>query len=237
MQHRFSRTEKIIGNKGLELLARSKVAVFGLGGVGSYTVEALARSGVGSFLLVDPDVVDITNINRQLHALSNTVGYAKVTLLADRIKEINPEAEVEVRQERLTRFNSGDLLHASLSYVIDAIDDIDNKVHLLKSCVEKNIPVVSAMGTGNKLDPTALKVMDISKTSVCPLARKVRRELKRENIHTGIIVVCSSEPPIKNKPQDAIEGSNAPGSIAFVPPVAGMILAGVVTNNVISNMP
>jgi tRNA A37 threonylcarbamoyladenosine dehydratase len=234
--HRFSRTEKIIGSQGLEILARSKVAIFGLGGVGSFAAEALARSGIGHFLLVDPDVVDISNINRQLHALSDTVGQSKVSLMADRFKKINPSVKVDARRERFTNLNSHILLTGDLSYVVDAIDDVNNKVHLLKSCYERNIPVVSAMGTGNKLNPTAFKVMDISETSICPLARKVRRELRKNNIYSGITVVCSGEKPFRPRVQDTPENSTAPGSIAFVPPVAGMILASVVANKLIENI-
>jgi len=231
--HCFSRTEKIIGSGALELLARSKVAVFGLGGVGSFAAEALARSGVGNFVLVDPDTVDITNINRQLHATTSTVGRPKVKLMTQRILDINPEVNIEARWERFNRNNSDSFLGGDLTYVVDAIDDVDNKVHLLKECVQKDIPVVSAMGTGNKLDPTAFRVDDISKTSVCPLARTVRRELRRENIHSGITVVYSTEKPIKPDRDQAGENKNAPGSIAFVPPVAGMILAGLVVKDII----
>jgi tRNA A37 threonylcarbamoyladenosine dehydratase len=234
--HRFSRTEKIIGSRALEILARSKVAIFGLGGVGSFAAEALARSGIGRFLLVDPDVVDISNINRQLHALSDTIGQPKVSLMAERFKQINPAVKVDARRERFTNLNSHILLTGDLSYVVDAIDDVDNKVHLLKSCYERNIPVVSAMGTGNKLNPAAFKVMDISETSICPLARKVRWELRKNNIYSGITVVCSGEKPCRPRVQDTPENSTAPGSIAFVPPVAGMILASVVANKLIENI-
>lgn len=231
MAHRFSRTEKILGAKALKLLSFARVAIFGLGGVGSFTAEALARSGVGNFLLVDPDTVDITNINRQIHALTGTIGQSKVKLMAQRVLEINPGAKVEARWERFSPHNSDSLLGADLWYVVDAIDDVDNKVHLLKECVKKEIPVVSAMGTGNKLDPAAFKVDDISKTAVCPLARTVRRKLRRENIHSGITVVYSTEKPVKLHGQD--RNDNTPGSVAFVPPVAGMILAGLVVKNIL----
>lgn len=236
MVHRYSRTEKIIGQEGIKLLARSRIAVFGLGGVGSFAVEALARSGVGSFLLVDHDIVDITNINRQLHALTSTIGQSKCKLLASRIKDINPEAIVDTRFEKFDSSNAEELLTGDLSFVVDAIDDVNNKVLLLTKCIRKNIPVVSAMGTGNKLDPTAFQVRDISETSICPLARKVRRELRRNQIYSGITVVYSPETPVKAiETEDANIGSRiSPGSISFVPPVAGMILAGLVVKGLLA---
>lgn len=231
MSHRFARSEILLGARAMELLAQSRLVIFGLGGVGSYAAEALARSGVGSFILVDPDTVDITNINRQIHALSQTVGQAKVYLMAQRMREINPEVNVESRCERLNRHNSGVLLEPGLTYVVDAIDDVDSKVHLLKECVERGIPVISAMGAGNKLDPTLFRVDDISKTKACPLARVIRRQLRKENIYSGVQVVYSTESPVPvQKKRDQYD--HTAGSVAFVPPVVGMIMAGVVIKDI-----
>lgn len=234
MESRFSRTEMLIGRGGLKTLTSSKVTVFGLGGVGSYTVEALARAGVGSLVLVDFDIVSISNINRQLHALEDTVGMAKVELMRRRVKGINPRAEVTVYQERYTAEQNERLLAGPPDYVVDAIDELEGKVELIKYCMSRGVPVVSSMGAGNKLDPTLYRVDDISRTSVCPLARAVRRRLRQEGITSGLKVVFSTEPPCRPEPVDN-NGTRKiiPGSISFVPPVAGMILAGVVITDLL----
>jgi tRNA A37 threonylcarbamoyladenosine dehydratase len=233
-EQKFARTELIIGQEGLQKLKNSKVAVLGVGGVGSYTVEALARAGIGSLVLVDFDVVDATNINRQLHALHNSVGKVKVELMAERVKLINPDISVTTIQEFYTPENGDEILDSSLDYVVDAIDTVTNKLDLIKRCVTSNIPVVASMGAGNKIDPTAFKVGDISETSVCPLAKVVRRELRKAGINQGVKVVYSTEPAIK----PAVDLSTplkkqAPGSISFVPATAGLILASVVVRDLL----
>nr|WP_204617450.1 tRNA threonylcarbamoyladenosine dehydratase [Desulforadius tongensis] len=221
----------LIGPGGLEKLKNSKVAVFGVGGVGSYTVEALARAGVGHLVLVDFDDVDITNINRQLHALDNTVGRAKVELMAGRVKLINPEIKVQAVKEFYTPENGEQLLAGDLHYVVDAIDNVTGKLDLIKRCVEKGIPVASSMGAGNKLDPTAFQVADISETSVCPLAKVVRKGLKKAGICRGVKVVYSTEPPVKPRLAEEHTAKLPPGSISFVPAAAGLILASIVVRD------
>jgi len=251
MLHRFSRTELLIGSTGLAKLADSRVAVFGIGGVGSYTVEALARSGVGHLVLVDYDDICLTNINRQIHALQNTVGRSKVELMKERVMLINPQAEVEVIPEFYTPEKSTELIREDIDYIVDAIDNVTGKLDLIKNSHSRGIPIVSAMGAGNKLDPAAFEVEDISNTSVDPLARVVRRELKKAGIARGIKVVYSKEQPMVPlesvndckrhcvcSNEDAISNCamrrQIPGSIAFVPPVMGMILAGVVVRDLLN---
>ncbi len=231
--HRFSRTEMIIGSEGLLKLKNSKVAVFGLGGVGSYTVEALARAGVGSLVLVDFDDVDITNINRQLHALENTVGQAKVDLMLERVKLINPEIRVRAVKAFYSAENATELLTSDLDYVVDAIDSVSSKLDLIKRCVQNDIPIVSCMGAGNKLDPTKFQVADISATCVCPLAKVMRRELKKAGITQGVKVVYSTEPAVKPYATKQTGRRQPPGSISFVPGTAGLILASVVVRDLL----
>ncbi len=233
MDRRFSRTELLIGKEGLLKLAAARIAVFGLGGVGSFAAEALCRAGVGGFMLVDSDVVDVSNINRQLHALDDTVGKPKVELMARRMAGINPSADVHTYFERFKPGNGNRFLNRRPDYVVDAIDDVAAKVDLLIYCVLNGIPVVSSMGAGNKLDPTAFRVADISETSVCPLARVVRRRLRQEGIEKGIKVVYSTEKPIAI---GVVSGNDKgekrpPGSISFIPPIAGLILAGLVVTD------
>ncbi len=232
MEGRFSRTELLIGQKGLRVLGKSRVIVFGLGGVGSHAAEALARAGVGSLVLVDFDRVSPSNINRQLHALSSTVGESKALLMGARVKLINPDIQVETRVERYLPGTGQRFFNPVPDYVVDAIDDVPAKVDLIASCVRGNIPVVSSMGTGNKLDPAAFKVADISQTAVCPLARAVRRSLRRLGITSGVTVVFSTEPP--KRCGSGGEGPAVPGSISFVPPVAGFILAGLVVRGLLA---
>lgn len=251
MLHRFSRTELLIGPDGLAKLADCKVAVFGIGGVGSFTVEALARTGVGHLMLIDYDDVCLTNINRQIHALQDTVGRSKVELMQERVRLINPQAQVEAICEFYTPEKSAELIREDLDYIVDAIDNVTGKLDLIIKSHERGIPIVSAMGAGNKLDPTAFEVEDISKTSVDPLARVIRRELKKAGISRGVKVVYSKEQPMtplesvgdckrhcicSNK--DAVSNCTLrrqiPGSIAFVPPVMGMILAGVVVRDLLN---
>ncbi|MCL6559632.1 MAG: tRNA threonylcarbamoyladenosine dehydratase [Firmicutes bacterium] len=233
MPGRFSRTALLIGEKGLKILEESKVAVFGLGGVGSFVVEGLARAGVGEFFLVDFDLVDLSNINRQIHALSETVGKPKTDLMADRVTRINPCAGVTTLLERYKPGAGERFFPPGLDYIVDAIDDVGAKVDLITEACKRRIPVISSMGAGNKLDPATFRVDDISRTSVCPLARAVRRKLRQAGINEGVKVVYSSETPIK--PQSEEEYFlKVPGSISFVPSVAGLIIAGEVVRDLLN---
>ena len=225
MLHRFSREELLIGAQGLEKLQRARVAVFGIGGVGGYVVEALARSGVGALDLFDGDTVALTNINRQIIALESTVGRPKVEVARERVLQINPACQVEARQLFFTPENAGEVDFSQYDYVADAIDTVSSKIELLRLCREAGVPVISCMGAGNKLDPTRFEVADIYKTSVCPLARVMRRELKKRNVKK-LKVVYSREEAIKT-------GSRMPGSVAFVPSAAGLVAAGEVIRDLI----
>lgn len=245
MLHRYSRTELVIGPEGLETLWNSTVVVLGMGGVGSFVVEALARSGVGRLVLVDKDDVDITNINRQLPALTHTVGQSKVDLMTKRVHEINPDIEVIPLHTFYLHENKDVIFEYNPSYVVDAIDTISAKILLIVECHQRGIPIVSSMGAANKVDPTQFRVMDISKTKVDPIAKIIRRKLKDYKIFKGVKVVCSMEHARKPRedirqqivPQHVQEGDGPrkpkypPASIAFVPPVAGMILASVVVRD------
>ena len=231
MLNQFSRTELLIGKEGVEKLRNSKVAVFGLGGVGSYVVEGLARAGVQSFILVDSDEVSITNINRQIIATTQTIGRKKVEVEKERILEINPLANVEINTEFFMP-GSPQIIDKTVDYVVDAIDTITAKIELIVRAKEYDIPIISCMGTGNKLDPTKLEVSDIYKTSICPLAKVMRKELKARKIQS-LKVVYSKEEPIKiveneNTETKGTTGRIAPGSISFVPTVAGLIISGEV---------
>ena len=235
----FTRTELIIGKENSEKLHRSKVAIFGLGGVGSYVAEGLARSGIGHFVLVDKDTVSITNINRQIIATHDTVGMPKVEVTKNRILSINPECKIETYQEFFTPETTG-IIDDSIDYIVDCVDTVTAKIELVFRANKLNIPIISAMGTGNKLDPTKFEVTDIYKTSVCPLAKVLRKELKERRIK-HLKVVYSKEEPIK--PDEKLEAEclaeekegkhQVPGSISFVPSVAGLIIAGEVTKDLI----
>ncbi|MGC6588185.1 tRNA threonylcarbamoyladenosine dehydratase [Paenibacillus sp. Dod16] len=238
MLHQFSRTELAIGPEGLEVMKNSTVAVLGIGGVGSIAVEALARSGVGRIILIDKDVVDITNINRQIHALTTTVGQKKADLMVERVKLINPECEAIALNMFYTEETYEELFKFDLDYVIDASDTIIYKVHLIKECLRRGIPIISSMGAANKMDPTKFQVADISKTSMDPIARIVRTKLRKDGIKKGVKVVFSLEEPMKPRqdvtekivPENAPEIRKAkqpPASNAFVPPVAGLIMVSV----------
>jgi tRNA threonylcarbamoyladenosine dehydratase len=247
MLHRYSRTELVIGPEGLQKLWGSTVCVLGMGGVGSFAVEALARSGVGRLILVDKDVVDVTNINRQLPALTHTVGQEKVDLMAERIKQINPDIEVISLKMFYLEETKDSIFEYNPDYVVDAIDTISAKIHLIVECHKRGIPIISSMGAANKVDPTQFKVMDISKTTVDPIAKIIRRKLKDYGIYKGVRVVCSTElvrKPLEDVteqivPQAVKEGDaprkakNPPASIAFVPSVAGLILASVVVRDMV----
>lgn len=228
----FSRTALLIGEEGLKKLKNARVAVFGIGGVGGYVVEALARSGVGALELVDKDVVSLSNINRQIIALHSTVGRYKTEVAAERAKDINPDISVTVRNTFYLPESAGEFNFASYDYVIDAIDTVSGKIALIERAKQANVPVISCMGAGNKLDATAFEVADISKTSVCPLARVMRRELKKRGIE-HVKVVYSKEEPKTSQAKDEDTGKPIPASIAFVPSVAGLILAGEVIKDLV----
>ncbi len=235
MPDRFARTALLVGNAGLEKLASYKVAVVGLGGVGSFTAEALARSGVGALLLVDHDNIDITNINRQLHALSGTVGRPKTQVMEERLRQINPVLLVQTRQQKFTLDRASALLdNQDLDFVVDAIDDVDNKAALITWCVRHGLPVISAMGAGNKLDPTSFKISSIWKTTVCPLARVMRKKLRVAGVTDDVPVVYSTATPINiTAVNNGQHSTVVSGSIAFVPPVAGLIMAAFVTDKLL----
>lgn len=224
----FARQRLLLGDTAMERLARAKVAVFGIGGVGSYAVEALARSGVGRLLLVDGDEVALTNLNRQIIALHSTLGRPKVEAARARVLDIAPEAEVETYHTFVTAGEMDAIPLAGCDYVVDAIDTVSAKLALAQRCQDLGIPLISSMGTGNKLDPTRLELSDISETSVCPLARVMRKELKKRGI-THLEVVYSREEAISPAPsgEEPPPGRRAvPGSTAFVPAAAGLIIAG-----------
>ena len=225
MESEFSREELLIGKQNVDKLHLKKVAIFGVGGVGSFVVEGLARAGIGNFILIDNDIVDITNLNRQLHALHSTIGKYKVDLMKERILDINPRARVEVYREFYESNEKNKILDSSVNYIVDAIDFVKSKINLAKDAQELNIPIISSMGTGNKFDPTKFEISDISKTSVCPLARVMRKELKKIGIKK-YKVLYSKEEPIKLN-------EKTPGSISFVPSVAGLIISGEVIKDII----
>ena len=233
MEEKFSRTEMLIGNDGLEKLKDSKVAVFGLGGVGSFVCEGLARSGVGNFVLVDFDKVDESNINRQLIATVKTIGMHKVDLMRERILEINPEAKVEVHREFYMADSTSDIITEDLSYAVDCVDTILAKIAIICSCDAIGVPVISSMGTGNKLDPTMFEVADIYETSGCRLARIMKKDLRKRNIEK-LKVVYSKEHPINTNDCEINQDRKfkVKGSVSFVPSVAGLIIAGEVIKDI-----
>ena len=236
MDEKFSRTEMLIGNEGMEKIKDAKVAVFGLGGVGSFVCEGLARSGVGNFILVDYDKTDETNINRQLIATVNTIGEYKVDLMKERILKINPDANVEVYKEFYMADSKTDIITKDLSYAVDCVDTIMAKIAIICHCDALDVPVISSMGTGNKLDPTMFEVADIYETSICPLARIMKKDLRKRNIEK-LKVVYSKENPI-NTNDCAINQDRkfkVKGSVSFVPSVAGLIIAGEVIKDIIGS--
>lgn len=233
MSNQFSRTELLIGKEAIEKLNKSKVAVFGIGGVGSYVVEGLARAGVGNFVLVDNDKISQSNLNRQLIATHKTIGKYKVDVAKERILEINPNAKVEIYQEFFMP-DSKEILDKTVDYIVDSIDTVTAKIELVMRANKLNIPIISSMGTGNKLNPTEFEVTDIYKTSVCPLAKVMRKELKARGIQ-NLKVIYSKEEPIKpnQTEEQTITGKQVPGSVSFVPSVAGLIIAGEVVKDLV----
>ena len=229
MDERFLRTAALIGDDAVEQLQNSKIMLFGLGGVGSFVAEALIRSGVGEIDIYDNDTVDITNINRQLIALESTIGKLKTEVTARRLKEINPNVKVFEHPVFVTPEVINNTDFSKFDYVIDAIDNVTARIAICQKAREYNIPVISAMGAGNKLDPTLFEVAPIEKTSVCPLAKVMRLELKKRDI-TGVKAAFSKEPAIKNN-----KNQRTPASIAFVPSVMGLVIAGEVIKDLIKN--
>ena len=223
MQEQFSRTELLIGKDAIKKLQNAKIAIFGIGGVGSFVVEGLARAGIGNFIIVDNDNVDESNLNRQIIATHKTIGKPKVEVCKQRILDINPNANVKTYQEFFMPETKG-ILDSTIDYIIDAVDTVTAKIELVIRANKLNIPIISCMGTGNKLNPTKFEVTDIFKTSVCPLAKVMRKELKAREIQK-LKVVYSKEEPIKTN-------AKVPGSISFVPSVAGLIIAGEVIKDI-----
>ena len=250
MLNQFSRTELLIGKEGIEKLKDSKVAVFGIGGVGSFVVEGLVRTGVENFVLIDDDKVCLTNLNRQIIATRKTIGKYKVDVMKERILDINPNANVETHQEFYMPNSESNIINNELSYVVDCVDTVTAKLEIITQCKKLNIPVISAMGTGNKLDPSRFEITDIYNTNICPLAKVMRKELRKRNIDS-LKVIYSEEEPIK--PDETLECScktncicppgtkrkcaernQVPGSISFVPSVAGLMIAGEVVKDIIN---
>ena len=226
MQDQFSRTRRLMGPQAVTLLAQSRVAVFGVGGVGGYAAEALARSGVGTLDLFDKDTVSLTNLNRQIIALHSTLGMPKAQVMAERIHDINPDCRVTAQQIFYLPQNADEIDLTQYDYVVDCIDNGTAKLELITRCTRLGVPIISSMGAANKLDPTAFRVADISKTQVCPLAKVIRLECRRRKIKK-LKVVYSTEQPIKPLPPQAGE-ENSPASAAFVPGAAGLAVAGEV---------
>lgn len=231
MSEQFSRTELLLGNDSLEKLKNSRVAVFGIGGVGSYTAEILARGGVGTVDIIDNDTVSISNINRQLIALHSTVGKPKVVAEKERLLDINPEMTVNTYQLFYMPETAGQFDFSVYDYIVDAVDTVSAKILLVEQAKKANVPIISSMGTGNKLKPEMLEVSDISKTSVCPLARVMRTELKKRGI-CKLKVVYSKEQPIKPSKQEEHNGRHIPASTPFVPATAGILIAAEVIKEI-----
>ncbi len=234
MAEEFVRTELLFGKAGMEKLFFSRVAVFGVGGVGGYVAEALARSGVGALDLIDDDVVSVSNINRQIIATHSTVGKNKVDVMRDRILDINPSCKVEVHKCFYLPETKGLFRFENYSYVVDAIDTVTGKIQLVEQAKEAGVSIICSMGAGNKLNPAEFEVADIHKTSVCPLAKVMRRELKKRNIK-DVKVVYSKEEPIALAEVMEEHGRHLPGSCAFVPSVVGLIIASEVIKDIIKN--
>lgn len=230
----FSRTELIIGEEAVKKLQNSKVLLFGVGGVGGYIAEALARSGVGHITMVDNDTVSLTNINRQIIALHSTIGRYKTEVMKERILDINPEADVQIHQCFYLPENADDFDFSEYDYIIDAIDTVTAKIDIIVRAKEKGIPVISAMGAGNKLNPAGFEVTDIYKTSICPLARVMRRELKNRGIKDLKVVYSIEAPKTPVKESDETTSKRAvPGSISYAPGIAGLMLAGEVIRDLL----
>lgn len=239
MVSQFARTELLYGEEAIGVLKNKRVAVFGVGGVGGYVCEALCRSGVGAFDLIDDDVVSLTNLNRQIIALHSTIGRPKTEVLKERMLDINPEVDVRVHRKFFLPENATDFPFEEYDYVVDAVDTVAAKLELVVQCIGRGIPIISAMGAGNKLEPERFVVTDIYKTSMCPLAKVMRQELRKRGVR-NLKVVYSDEKPVK--PMGSLDGDemmhkrrSVPGSTAFAPAVAGLLLASEVMKDLITN--
>ena len=250
MLNQFSRTELLIKEEGIKKLQNSKVAIFGIGGVGSFVVEGLVRAGVGNFVIIDDDKICLTNLNRQIIATRKTIGKYKVDVMKERILEINPDAKVETYKEFFMPNSETNIITEDLDYVVDCVDTVTAKLEIVEQCKKLNIPVISSMGTGNKLDPSQFKITDIYKTNICPLAKVMRKELRKRNIDS-LKVIYSEEEPIKieeysnsscktncicppGTKRKCTVRNQVPGSISFVPSVAGLMIAGEIVRDIIS---
>ena len=234
--NQFSRTELLVGKEGIDKIQKVKVAIFGIGGVGSFVTEGLVRAGVKKFVLIDNDKVCLTNLNRQIIATRKTIGQYKVDVMKERILEINPDAEVETYKEFFMPGSNLNIIKKDLDYVVDCIDTVTAKIEIVVQCKNLNIPIISAMGTGNKLDPSKLEITDIYKTNICPLAKVMRKELRKRNIDS-LKVIYSKEEPIRPYEIPGCESEHkkqTPGSVSFVPSVAGLTIAGEIIRNIIS---
>ena len=229
MDEQFQREIMLIGKENLEELKKSKVIIYGIGGVGSFVCEALARAGIGNLILVDYDKIETTNLNRQIHALHSTIGEQKTEAMKNRILDINPKAKVETYNNKETKEKEEELINETINYVIDCVDTITTKLKLIETAKRKNIPIISSMGTGNKLDPTKFEITDIYKTTVCPLAKVMRKELKKRNIKNLKVVYSKEEPKTQIENQE----KRTPASISFVPSVAGLIIASEVVKDIL----
>lgn len=246
MLHQFSRNELAIGKEGLEKLKNTTALILGIGGVGSFATEALARSGVGRLILIDKDDIDITNVNRQIMALLSTVGKPKVEVMKERIADINPDCEVIALKMFYTEDTYEEIFQYGIDFVVDASDTIIYKVHIMKECLKRNIPIISSMGAANKMDPTRFQIADISKTHTDPIARVIRGQLRKAGIRKGIPVVFSDESPIVireevrqyvgNDEAPTRKGQMPPSSNAFVPSVAGLIMASYVVRKILEDV-
>ena len=230
----FDRTQMLLGARALELIKRKKLIVFGVGGVGGYTVEALARAGIQTIAIVDYDTVDITNINRQIIALHSTIGRKKAELMEERIKDINPEAAVSAFTEKLTADNIESFRLSEYDYIVDAIDDVPAKLLLISQADQLNIPIISSMGTGNKFDPSLFKIADIRKTNSCPLAKVIRKETAKMGVKHLKVLFSTEVPHREELPED---GSRSPSSISFVPSTAGLLIAAEVIRDLLFTAP
>ncbi len=228
METPWARTEMLLGKKGIEKMSKARVAIFGIGGVGGYACEALARTGIGKIDLFDSDIVSQSNLNRQIIATIKTIGKLKVDVMKERLLEINPNLEVHTYPIFFSKENQNEYDFTNYTYIVDAIDTVDSKIALILKAQNEGINIISSMGTGNKLNPTKLEVADIYKTEVCPLAKKMRKELKQNGVKK-LKVVYSNEEPIKT-------GEKVPGSIMIVPATAGLIIAGEVIKEIINNV-
>ena len=232
-EQQFLRTEMLLGRQAMDKLAKAHVAVFGIGGVGSWCAEALARAGIGTLTLVDHDTVGLTNLNRQAEALHSTLGLEKTEAMAQRIRDISPGCVVRQIPEKYEEGNREAFFQARYDYIVDAIDLVSCKLDLIQTALDRGIPILSSMGTGNKLHPELFSISDISQTSVCPLCRVMRKELKARNI-SHLKVCWSPEPPLTPGPAEEDTGNRraTPGSISFVPPVAGLLIAGQIVRDI-----